>query len=133
MSKAELGNGKWDKNYQPSGIGKEEELADEYQRNHEQFYHVDSYPIAVVKELERNAYICGMKQAQTEIAEKAKFSSGMDGFYHGQGYRDGKKDTIEKAAAWLKANWRDYVWTTDNGIPHFGLWENDFRKAMEEE
>ena len=50
-----------------------------------------------------------------------------------QGYEQAEKDTIERAIKWLKKNWREYVWTTDNGIPHFGHWENDFRKAMEEE
>lgn len=49
------------------------------------------------------------------------------------GYEQAEKDTIERAIIWLKENWREYVWTTDNGIPHFGHWENDFRKAMEEE
>jgi len=77
--------------------------AEEYQNNHKQLYEVDSYPIEVVKELERNAYIAG------------------------------EKDTIERAVEWLRENWRNYVWTTDNGIPHFGHWENDFRQAMEEE
>ena len=48
------------------------------------------------------------------------------------GYEQAEKDTIERAIKWLKENWREYVWTTDNGIPHFGHWENDFRKAMEE-
>ena len=51
-----------------------EELAYEYQCNHEQLYHIDSYPIAVVNELERNAYICGMKQAEKDLAlEKMQF------------------------------------------------------------
>ena len=49
------------------------------------------------------------------------------------GYEQAEKDVVERAIVWLKENWREYVWTTDNGISHFGHWENDFRKAMEEE
>lgn len=49
------------------------------------------------------------------------------------GYELAEKDTIERAIKWLKEHWREYVWTTDNNIPHFGHWERDFRKAMEEE
>ena len=50
-----------------------------------------------------------------------------------KGYEQAEKDTIERVVKWLKENWREYVWTTDNGVPHFGHWENDFCKAMEEE
>ena len=39
---------------------------------------------------------------------------------------------IDKACEWLKDNWRKYVWFDGDNIIHFGLWENDFRKAMEE-
>lgn len=45
--------------------------AEEFQNNHKQLYEVDYYPIEVVKELERNAYIAG------------------------------EKETIERAVAWL--------------------------------
>ncbi len=45
--------------------------AEDFQNNHKQLYGVDSYPIEVVKELERNAYIAG------------------------------EKETIERAVAWL--------------------------------
>lgn len=37
---------------------------------------------------------------------------------------------IDKAIEWIRIHWREYVWTTDNGIPHFGRWEKDFEKAM---
>lgn len=50
-----------------------------------------------------------------------------------KGYEQAEKDMIERAIKWLKEHWREYVWTTDNSIPHFGHWERDFRKAMEEE
>lgn len=53
--------------------------AEEYQNNHKQLYEVDSYPIEVVKKLERNAYIAG------------------------------EKETIERAIAWLEANVWEYT------------------------
>lgn len=40
---------------------------------------------------------------------------------------------IEKACEWLKNKWREYVYQDGDGIVHFGHWENDFRKAMEEQ
>ena len=91
----ELGNGPWDKNYQPSGISKEEELADEYQRNHEQLYHVDSYPIAIVKELERNAYICGMKQAEKDLDWEVN--------HREEAYTKGFSDGLKERLTWEDA------------------------------
>lgn len=64
---------------------------------------------------------------------KVKTLQPMKRAIYQQGYEQAEKDTIERAIIWLKENWREYVWTTDNGIPHFGHWENDFCKAMEEE
>lgn len=50
------------------------------------------------------------------------------------GYEQAEKDMIEKAAKWIRAHWREYIWGPDaDGCIGFGLWENDFRKAMEEE
>ena len=43
-----------------------------------------------------------------------------------------KKVLIDKAAKWLTNNWREYVYQDVDGIVHFGHWESDFRKAMEE-
>ena len=43
-----------------------------------------------------------------------------------------QRKMIEKACEWLKNNWREYVYQDGDGIIHFGHWENDFRKAMEE-
>ena len=43
-----------------------------------------------------------------------------------------QKTMIEKACEWLKNNWREYVYQDGDGIVHFGHWESDFRKAMEE-
>ena len=42
------------------------------------------------------------------------------------------KTMIEKACEWIKNNWRQYVYQDRDGIVHFGHWESDFRKAMEE-
>ena len=43
-----------------------------------------------------------------------------------------QKKMIEKACEWLKDNWREYVYQDGDGVVHFGHWEFDFRKAMEE-
>lgn len=43
-----------------------------------------------------------------------------------------KKALIDKAVKWLTNNWREYVYQDGDGIVHFGHWESDFRKAMEE-
>ena len=53
--------------------------SDEFQNSHKQLYEVNSYPIEVVKELERNAYIAG------------------------------EKEMIERATAWLEANVWEYT------------------------
>lgn len=45
-------------------------------------------------------------------------------------YRRGKM--IDKAVAWLKDNWRDYIFHDADGMIGFIGWEKDFRKAMEE-
>ena len=42
------------------------------------------------------------------------------------------KTMIEKACQWFINNWREYVYQDGDGIVHFGHWESDFRKAMEE-
>ena len=47
-------------------------------------------------------------------------------------YAQGYKDAIDKACEWLENNWREYVYQDGDGIVHFGHWESDFRKAMEE-
>ena len=56
----------------------------------------------------------------------------VDGYK--EGYEQAEKETIEKAAKWIRVHWREYIWGPDaDGCIGFGLWENDFRKAMEEE
>lgn len=42
------------------------------------------------------------------------------------------KTMIDKAVEWLENNWREYVYQDGDGVVHFGHYENDFRKAMEE-
>lgn len=49
-----------------------------------------------------------------------------------QGAEWADKTMIDKAVKWLTNNWREYVYQDGDGIVHFGHWENDFRKAMEE-
>ncbi len=45
-----------------------------------------------------------------------------------------KKEMIEKAADWIRTNWREYINGPDkDGCIAFAHWENDFRRAMEEE
>lgn len=49
-----------------------------------------------------------------------------------QGAEWADRTLIDKAVKWLINNWREYVYQDGDGIVHFGHWENDFRKAMEE-
>lgn len=49
-----------------------------------------------------------------------------------QGAEWADRTMIDKAVKWLINNWREYVYQDGDGIVHFGHWENDFRKAMEE-
>ena len=49
------------------------------------------------------------------------------------GYEQAEKDTTDRAAKWIREHWREYIWGPDaDGCIGFGLWENDFRKAMED-
>ena len=48
------------------------------------------------------------------------------------GSENTRKKLIDKACEWLKNNWRKHVWLDGDNIIHFGLWEKDFRKTMEE-
>ena len=51
---------------------------------------------------------------------------------HRKAMENQKKTLIDKAVKWLTNNWREYVYQDGDGIVHFGHWESDFRKAMEE-
>ena len=62
-------------------------------------------------------------QSTIELAEDHAMLAGMEKM---------KEEMIDKACEWLKEHWREYVWLTDNNVIHFGHWEYDFKKAMEE-
>lgn len=65
-----------------------------------------------------------------ENGERAFLARG----YFVKGYEQAEKDTIERAAEWFRTHWREYIMGPDaDGCVGFGHWENDFRKAMEEE
>lgn len=40
----------------------------------------------------RDYYIEGYRQAEKDLSDKAKYSSGWDGFYYGKGYEQAEKD-----------------------------------------
>ncbi len=42
--------------------------------------------------MEKPAYIAGYHQAEKDLTDKAKTSSGWDGFFYGQGYKQAEKD-----------------------------------------
>ena len=52
---------------------------------------------------------------------------------HQHAMKNQKKALIDKACEWIKNNWREYVYQDGDGIVHFGHWESDFRKAMQNE
>ena len=52
--------------------------------------------------------------------------------YDEANYKQGYHDASEKFREWLKNNWREYVYQDGEGIIHFGHWESDFSKVMEE-
>ena len=47
-------------------------------------------------------------------------------------YKQGYHDAVDKFCEMLKHNWQEYVYQDGDGIVHFGHWEADMRKAMEE-
>ena len=48
------------------------------------------------------------------------------------GARWADKTMIDRACEWLYRNWREYIYQDGDGGIHFGHWESDFRKVMEE-
>lgn len=40
----------------------------------------------------RNAFLQGYEQAEKDLADVARFSSGLDGFFYGKGYQQAGKD-----------------------------------------
>lgn len=98
----ELGNTPADKNYKPSGISKAEEAA------------LKAYPDSTRDGLGiltflgytqryRDCFIKGYEQAEKDLSDIAAFSSGIDGFYYGRGYQQGKKDSEKD----LALTWED--------------------------
>lgn len=49
-----------------------------------------------------------------------------------EGAKQADRTMLDHACEWLKNNWREYIYQDRDGIVHFGRWEFDFRKAMEE-
>ena len=76
---------------------------------------------------ERQLFIEGYEQAEKDLTDQAKFSSGWDGFYYGKGYDQAKKDTIERAVEWLCTH---HPFDTKEQAE---LYAAAFKKAMEKE
>jgi hypothetical protein len=57
---------------------------------------LEKYPYAKVC---REKYLEGYHQAEKDLTDKAKVSSGLDGFFYGQGYKQAEKD--------LELTWED--------------------------
>ena len=62
-------------------------------------------------------------QLTIELAEDHAMLAGMEKM---------KEEMIDKFFKWLAKHWREYVWLTDNNVIHFGHWEYDLKRAMEE-
>lgn len=45
-------------------------------------------------------------------------------------YNAGRDETIDSAVAWLKDNWREYIFRDADDMIGFIGWEKDFREAM---
>ena len=62
-------------------------------------------------------------QSTIELAEDHAMLAGMEKM---------KEEMIDKVCKWLAKHWRKYVWLTDNDVIHFGHWEYDLKRVMEE-
>ena len=62
-------------------------------------------------------------QLTIELAEDHAMLAGMEKM---------KEEMIDKVCKWLTKHWRKYVWLTDNDVIHFGHWEYDLKRVMEE-
>lgn len=76
---------------------------------------------------ERKGFVKGYKQAEKDLTDKAKFSSGWDGFYYGQGYKQAEKDTREEIAKQLAKQWSDgysegYTKAEQDLMEKFKMW-----------
>ena len=67
---------------------------------------------------------------QLDIGSNAPLSI-QEGFIKGAEWM--QERMIEKAAEWIRTNWREYINGPDkDGCIAFAHWENDFRRAMGE-
>ena len=102
----ELGNTPADKNYKPSGISRAEERALEFypmkDYNKEPNY-IHSCDSKMLDEIYRQVFMLGYEQAEKDLADIAALSSGIDGFYYGRGYQQGKNDAEKD----LALTWED--------------------------
>lgn len=71
-------------------------------------------------------------KANKYIGHPREVDEGYEVSMRRDAYAQGYQDAIDKACEWLTNNWREYVYQDGDGIVHFGHWESDFRKAMEE-
>lgn len=76
----------------------------------------------------------GIAHCEDENWEGAMRQGLMQGFVDGGIWSDCHPsfELIDKVCEWLRDNWRQYVWTDGDGIVHFGHWEKDLKKYMEE-
>lgn len=71
----------------------------------------------------RICYINGYEQAEKDLAKKAKYSSGWDGFYYGKGYEQARKE--------LALTWEDIAKIIT--IYEAGIDNGDYRRYNEAE
>lgn len=78
------------------------------------------------EEIEKAAF----NYINSDVVSAENMQLAFGDFINGAKWAD--KAMIDKACEWLKNNWREYVYQDGDCIVHFGHWESDFRKAMEE-
>ena len=90
-----------------------------------------AYPIKIAERdgydenlRERNGYVKGYHQAEKDLTDKARLSSGWDGFYYGQGYKQAKKD--------LELTWQDMVEIESllNLVMKSAQYKNGYREVL---
>lgn len=79
----------------------------------------------------RESELFGEREYEIDFIDRNALAKG---YYWGikAGAQWQKEQMIDKVCKWLAKHWREYVWLTDNDIIHFGHWEHDFKKSMEE-
>lgn len=81
---------------------------------------------------EEGAFIAGAKWMQEKMQET---NEGQALLYAVEKTAERtKREMIKKTVEWIRTNWREYINGPDkDGCIAFAHWENDFRRAMEEE